>query len=469
MRKSSVATILALSFLTGSCNLIPPLDPVKSPVSMEFPGSAGGAVSADIAWQKFFTDPRLRAIVRTALENNRDLRIAALNVEQSRAQYGISRSALFPSIGGHVSGEKRRGLGGTGGSNSGNSGSSGSSSYTSESYEASVGITSYELDLFGKVRSMNASALNSYFATDAARVAVQISLVAEVANQYLTELALNEQIVLAEDTLKGMDTAYDIMQQRFDAGTVSELDLASMEIQRQTAKVDLAAFRQRVEVVKNSLVFLAGGALPGNLPQSRSLDQVIVARVRAGVSSDLLRRRPDIRQSEFLLRAANADIGAARAALFPSISLTASGGTTSRELSSLFGSGTATWLFSPRIDIPIFSGGLNLAYLESIKVAEKTAVTSYEKSIQTGFREVADGLAGRSGLEARISATERLVEAQKKRTDLASIRFEKGVDSYFEVLTATLDLFSARQRLIELRLAREMNSVEIYKALGGGW
>ncbi|MES2474507.1 MAG: efflux transporter outer membrane subunit [Verrucomicrobiota bacterium] len=460
MRKSSAVTTLALSILSGSCNLIPPLDAVKSPVSMEFPGNSGGAVSADIAWQKFFTDPRLRALVRASLENNRDLRIAALNVQQSRAQYGISRSALFPYIGGEATGERRRGLGNAG---------SNSSGVDSESYEVSVGVVSYELDLFGKVRSMNASALNSYFATDAARVAVQISLVAEVANQYLTELALREQIALAEQTLAGMDTAYDIMKQRFDAGTVSELDLSSMEIQRQTASVDLAAFRQQAEVVKNSLVFLAGGSIPGNLPKGRSLDQVLVAPVRAGVSSDLLQRRPDIRQAEFELRSANADIGAARAALFPSISLTASGGTSSRELSNLFANGTGTWLFSPRVDIPIFSGGLNLAYLESVKVAEKAAVASYEKSIQTGFREVADGLAGRRGLADRISATEKLVEAQQNRTNLATARFDKGVDSYFEVLTATLDLFNARQRLITLRLAREVNSVNLYKALGGGW
>lgn len=460
MRKSSTASLLALTFLSGSCNLTPPLDSVKSPVSMEFPGNSGGEVSADIAWQKFFSDPRLRALVRTSLENNRDLRIAALNVEQSRAQYSISRSALFPSIDGYASGEKSRGLGAPGGSGGG---------IQSESYEFSVGVVSYELDLFGKIRSMNASALNSYFATDAARVAVQISLVAEVANQYLTELALREQIELAEQTLAGMDTAYEIMQQRFDAGTVSELDLASMEIQRQTAKVDLAAFRQRAEVVKNSMVFLAGGSIPGNLPKGRSLDQVIVAPVRAGVSSELLRRRPDIRQSEFELRAANADIGAARAALLPSVSLTGSGGTASRELSNLFANGTGTWLFSPRVDIPIFSGGRNLAYLESVKVAEKAAVASYEKSIQTGFREVADGLADRTGLAERIAATEKLIEAQQKRTDLATVRFDKGIDSYFEVLTATLDLFSARQRLIALRLAREVNSVDLYKALGGGW
>lgn len=459
MRKSSTA-ILALSFLSGACSLIPQLDPVKSPVSAQFPGNKGGVVSADIAWQKFFTDPRLRKLVQTSLENNRDLRIAALNVEQSRAQYAISRGELFPEISGLASAERRRGLGAPG---------SNSSGVQSGSYEVSVGLVSYELDLFGKVRSMNESALQSYFATDAARVGVQISLVAEVANQYLTERALQEQIALAQQTLDGMDNAYDIMKKRFDTGTVSELELASMEIQRQTAKVDLATFRQRTQEINNSLVFLAGGSLPNNLPQGRTLDQVLVAPVKAGVSSDLLWRRPDIRQSEYQLRAANADIGAARAALFPSVSLTTSGGTASRQLSGLFGNGTATWLFSPQVNIPIFSGGINLAYLKSVEVSKQIAVTNYEKSIQTGFREVADSLAGRSGLIERINATEALVTAQQKRTDLATTRFEKGVDSYFEVLTATLDLFTARQSLIRLRLAREINSVNLYKALGGGW
>lgn len=459
MRKSS-ATTLALSVLSGACSLIPPLDPVNSPVSAKFPGSTGGEVSADIAWQKFFTDPRLRRLVQTSLENNRDLRIAALNVEQSRAQYSISRSDLFPSISGRGSAERRRGLG--------DPGSSGSN-MESGSYELSVGVVSYELDLFGKVRSMNSSALESYFATDAARVGVQISLVAEVANQYLTERALQEQIALSQQTYDGFNTAYEIMKKRFDSGTVSELELSSMEVQRQTAKVDLVTFRQRSQEITNSLVFLAGGSLPNNLPAGRSLDQVLVAPVKAGVSSDLLRRRPDIREAEHQLRAANADIGAARAALFPSVSLTATGGTASSSLSKLFANGTGSWLFAPEINIPIFTAGANRAFVESTEVRKKIEIANYEKAIQTGFREVADSLASRSGLAERISATESLVMAQQKRTDLASARFEKGLDSYFEVLTATLDLFNARQSLIRLRLAREINSVNLYKALGGGW
>lgn len=459
MRKTSAAT-LALSFLSGACSLIPPLDPVKSPVSAKFPGNTGGEVSADIGWQKFFTDPRLRKLVQTSLENNRDLRIATLNVEQSRAQYAITRSDLFPSVSGSGLAQRKRGLG--------DPGSNGPTVY-SGTYEVSVGLVSYELDLFGKVRSMNSSALETYFATDAARVGAQISLVAEMANQYLTECALQEQIALSQQTYDGFNTAYDIMKKRFDSGTVSELELSSMEVQRQTAKVDLATFRQRSQEITNSLVFLAGGSLPDNLPAGRSLDEVLVAPVKAGVSSDLLRRRPDIREAEHQLRAANADIGAARAAFFPSVSLTATGGTASRSLSNLFANGTGTWLFAPQVNIPIFTAGANKAYLESTEIRKKIEVANYEKSIQTGFREVADSLASRGGLAERITATEDLVAAQQKRTNLAATRFEKGLDSYFEVLTATLDLFNARQSLIRLRLAREINSVNLYKALGGGW
>lgn len=456
----SAAAIFAVSFLSAACSLIPPLESVNSQVSNKFPGKTAGDVPADIAWQKFFTDPRLRKLVQTSLENNRDLRVAALNVEQSRARYAISRGELFPSITGNALAERRRGLG-----------DPGSSGPTTESgtYELSVGLVSYELDLFGRVRSLNNAALETYFATDAARVGTQISLVAEVANQYLTERALQEQIALSQQTYDGFNLAYDIMKKRFDSGTVSELELSSMEVQRQTAKVDLATFRQRTAEINNALVFLAGGSLPQHLPKGRTLEEVLLAPVKAGVSSDLLQRRPDIREAEHQLRAANANIGAARAALFPSVSLTSSGGSASRSLTDLFANGTGTWLFAPEVNIPIFSGGINIAFLKSVDAAKQVAVAKYEKSIQTGFREVADALAARSGLAERISATESLVAAQQKRADLANARFEKGLDSYLEVLTAALDLFTARQSLIRLRLAREINSVNLYKALGGGW
>jgi multidrug efflux system outer membrane protein len=457
MHKLSVVSAAALSLMTSACNLAPQLGTTSSGVSARFPGKTGGEVSADIAWQKFFTDPRLRKLVETALANNRDLRIAALNVEQARAQYGISRAELFPAVSGSVSAERQRSMG-----------QNDMPAMESDRYDVKVGMVSYELDLFGKVRNRNQAALEQYFASDAARVATQISLVSQIANQYLSERALQEQIDLSQQTFEGFNAAYDLMQKRYQSGTVSELELSSMEVQRQTAKVDLAGFRQRVGEINNSLVFLAGGSLP-SLPNGRSLDQVLVAEVKAGVSSDLLWRRPDIREAEHQLRAANANIGVARARLFPSISLTAEAGTSSSSLNKLFANGTGTWLFSPNIDIPIFSAGQNIAGIKFVEASKQSAVANYEKSIQTGFREVADALAARTGLDERIAATESLITAQQKRTDLATIRYEKGADSYFEVLNANLDLYNARQRLILLRLARAINSVNLYKALGGGW
>lgn len=459
MRKSFVSPIM-LAALSASCSLVPPLDPVTSPVSAKFPGKTGGEVSAHIAWQKFFTDPRLRKLVETALANNRDLLIAALNVEQSRAQYGISRSELFPTLNLSASGGRSRTLG---------SDASGGGATEFSNYGVKVGLVSYELDLFGRIHSLNGAALESYFASDAARVGTQISLVAEVSNQYLAERALQEQAALSQQTFDGFSVAYDIIKQRLDSGTVSELDLSAMDVQRQTAKADLAASRQRIQEVNNSLVFLAGGSLPASLPKGRTLDEVMVANVKAGVSSDLLYRRPDIREAEHQLRAANANIGAARAAFFPSVTLTADGGTASKSLSKLFTNGTGTWLFSPTVNLPIFDGGRNRANLKSAEIGKEIEIARYEKAIQTGFREVADSLAARGGLEERIAATENLVAAQKKRADLATARYEKGVDGYLEVLTATLDLYTVRQTLIQLRLSRAVNSVNLYKALGGGW
>ena len=459
MRSPSII-IVAVAGFTGACSLTPALDTISSPVASRFPGKTGGEVSADIAWQKFFADPRLRKLVETALANNRDLRIAALNVEQSRAQYAISRSDLFPAINATGTAERRRGLGAPG---------QDAASLTTGSYSVSVGLVAYELDLFGRIRSLNNAALQTYFASDSARNSARISLVAEVANQYLTERALQEQAALSQQTYDGFNVAYGIMRKRFDKGIVSQLELSSMEIQRQTARGDLATFRQRITEVNNSLVFLAGGSLPASLPKGRSLDQVIVSEIKAGVSSDLLFRRPDIREAEHQLRAANANIGAARAALFPSITLTADSGTASRSLSNLFANGTGSWLFAPQLNIPIFQGGRNIANLKAAGVGKDIGIANYEKSIQTGFREVADSLAARSGLAERIAATESLVAAQQKRTDLATARYSAGLDGYFEVLTATLDLYNNRQKLIQLRLTGFINSVNLYKALGGGW
>jgi multidrug efflux system outer membrane protein len=451
---------LAAPLWLASCSLEPMLERVTSPVSIQFPGNTGGDIPADISWQKFFSDPRLKKLVEIALNNNRDLRVAALNVEQTRAQYGISRSQLFPTVDLSASGTRARTPGSL---------AAGRAASETRSFDVSVGVTSYELDLFGRVRSLNHQALEQYFASDWARVGAQISLVAEVANQYFKERALEEQIDLSQQTLNAVGETYGLIKKRFDAGDVSELDVRSVDIQVQTAKANLANFNQQLAQARNAMGVLLGTGLPSSLPSGRSLDEGLVAEVKAGVASSLLERRPDIREAEHDLRAANANIGAARAAFFPRITLTGDVGTASKSLDRLFQSGSGAWSFAPQISVPIFDGGRNKASLDVAELSKDIEVAKYEKSIQTAFREVADGLAARSGLADQIKAYDGLVEAQQKRFDLATARYNQGVDSYFEVLNAQQDLFNAKQTRIELRLSRAVNSVNLYKALGGGW
>lgn len=460
MRKPQLF-LLSLPVLLGSCNLEPALDRVDSPVSENYPGGGGGSVSADIAWNKFIVDPRLKRLVSVALENNRDLRVAALNVEATRAQYNISRSALFPSVDAVAGATRSRTPSAVGGGRS--------SATDTRLFDASVGVASYEVDIFGRIRSLNRAALQDFFASDAARVGVQISLISEVANVYLTQRAALEQIALAQQTLDAVSETYGLTQKRFDAGDVSELDLRSVDIQVQTAKADLAEFKQRLAETNNALTLLLGTSIPSSLPEGRSLEGSVVADVRAGVSSNLLTRRPDILEAEHNLRAANANIGAARAAFFPRITLTGSAGTASRSLGDLFQSGSSAWSFGPQLSVPIFDGGLNKANLDVAEIRKQTEVARYEKAIQTAFREVSDGLVARSGLNERINAFQGLVNAQEKRFELADARYKQGVDSYFEVLSAQQDLFNSRQSLIQLRLLRATNSIGLYKALGGGW
>ncbi|MGC4013373.1 MAG: efflux transporter outer membrane subunit [Luteolibacter sp.] len=440
-----------IPLLVAGCSLIPEYQRPGAPVADRWPGG-GGSSKDGIDSRGFFGDPRLRRIITLALENNRDIRIAALNVEQTRAQYQISRSELFPTVsaGGTMARER-------------------TNRTDSHLYSATVGVTSYELDLFGRVRSLNKAALEEYLASDEARRGVQLALVSEIATQYLTERALLEQIALSERTLGAVSKTYDLINQRFTAGDASDLDVQSVNTQVQTAKVNLATYRQQLAQTQNALMLLSGNSIPSNLPGGRGLDSGIVHDLSPGVPSNLITRRPDIREAEHNLIGANANIGAARAAFFPSITLTGNAGTASASFSNLFKSGSGAWLFSPQINVPIFTGGRNQANLDVAVVRKNIQVAQYEKTIQTAFREVADALAARSGLANRIAATEALVAAQDKRFSLADARYQRGVDSYFEVLNAQQDLYSAQQSLIQLRLSREANLVSLYKALGGGW
>lgn len=445
----STSLIFTLPLLLAGCSLDPAYQRPGAPVANQW---KGGGESKAIDWRSFFKDARLRQLIESSLANNRDVRVAALSVEESRARYRISRSELFPTVNGgggltrqHTEGANLR------------------------QYDISVGVASYELDLFGRVRSLNRAALEEYLATDEARRGVQLALVSEIATQYLTELALREQIAFSEVTLESVGKNLDLINQRYEAGDVSELDVQSVKIQVQTAKVNLATYRQQLAQTANAITLLVGGSVPQASSKAKGLGDGILGEVSSGLPADLLTRRPDIREAEHNLVAAHANIGAARAAFFPSVTLTGSAGTASKSLSDLFQSGSGAWSFSPQINVPIFTGGRNHANLDVATVRANIEVARYEKAIQSAFREVADALDSRRGLNERISATEALVAAQQKRYDLANSRYERGVDSYFEVLNAQQELYGAQQNLIQLRLARSASQVSLYKAVGGGW
>ena len=470
MHKPTTLVILGFALLSG-CTLAPRYERPAAPVSKAWPTSAMGSVAtaragatspsaADLGWRDFFADPRLQQLVDLSLTNNRDLRVALLNVERSRAQYRIQRSDMFPSVDAMGSGARQRSpadLSPTG------------QALTASQYSVGLGVTAFELDLFGRVRSLTQQALEQYLATEEARRSAQLALVAAVATQYLTERAYDEQLVLARQTYETVQASLELTRRRFEQGSANELDVRTAEAQVQTARSNVASYVQLRAQAENALVVLVGQPLPAVLPAPRSLEaQALVAELPSGLPSDLLQRRPDIRQAEHTLRSANANIGASRAAFFPSISLTASGGTSSAELSGLFKNASGTWLFSPQINLPIFSGGRNRANLDVANVTKQIEVANYEKAIQIAFREVADALAARSTLDEQIAAQAARVAAEQKRFALTELRYRTGVDNYLVVLLAQQDLYSAQQTLIQSQLSRLSNYIALYKALGGG-
>lgn len=454
MPRSPFIILLATMALSG-CTMIPQYERPIAQVAGSYPGTTetNAPAAADIAWRNFADDERLQKLIELALVNNRDLRVAMLNVEQSRAQYRITRAASFPTVDGGGSFTRAHAAG-----------------TTADSWSASIGTTAYEVDLWGRVRSLNRQALEKYFATDEARRAAQISLVAEVASQYFALREAGEQIDLARQTLKAVQESYDLNKAIFDAGASSELDLRTAEGQVQTAKISVLTYeRQRAES-ENALVLLVGESLPGDLPAARPFNGTnLLANISAGMPSELAQRRPDILQAERTLKAANANIGAARAAFFPRITFTSSIGTTSSQLSDLFGAGTGVWSFSPQITLPIFTGGQNSADLDSAKISRRIEVANYEKAIQTAFREVSDALADNSTYAAEITERGALIAAQQKRFELASARYRQGEDSYLNELLAQQDLYSAQQGRLAAQYHKLASQIALYKALGGGW
>ena len=464
IRFRTLSIALAAS-LASACSMIPDYQRPAAPVPATFPNTARATAetpAADaLAWRDYFADARLREVIVLALANNRDLRVAALNIEKARAQYRIQRADLFPAIGATGSQTAQR--------LPGDLTRSGEAD-VSRTYSTTIGFSAYELDFFGRIRSLNAQALETYLGTEEARRSAQISLVAEVASTWLTLAADRERLALAQNTYGTRQKTFDLTRKSFDAGAVSALDLRQAETLLQGARADAARFRTLVAQDENALALIVGAAVPADLaPDSLTASVSAVADLPAGVPSEVLTRRPDVLQAERALRAANANIGAARAAFFPSITLTAAGGTASSTLGDLFGSGSGTWSFMPQIRIPIFEAGRLRANLDVAEVQRDINVAQYEKAIQSAFRDVADALAERTTLGEQLDARRRLVDATASAFRLSEARYKGGVDSYLGLLDAQRTLYAAEQDLIAVRLAEAANRVTLYKALGGGW
>lgn len=462
---SAKPLLLALTAATalGGCALAPRYERPALPVGQAWPVASGptsAATGADLAWRDVFRDTRLQAVIALALEQNRDLRVAAANIAQARAQYRIQQAELLPAIDGVAAGTRTRNPAST---------SPAGRSETTEQYGVSAGFSSYELDLFGRVRSLSAAALQSYFAAEENRRTVQISLIAETASAYLTLAADQDLLKLVQDTLTSRQAALDLARRRFEAGATSELDLRHAQTLAEQARSDAATAIAQVARDRNALRLLVGTELPAEmLPQGELTDVPVSAGIPPGLPADVLVRRPDVLAAEHVLQARNANIGAARAAFFPRISLTGSTGAISSELSDLFSAGAGTWTFAPQISLPIFSGGANIANLRATEASRDAAIADYEKAIQTAFREVADALAVQATIDDRIAAQDRLVDAAATTQRLTQARYDQGVDNYLSVLDAQRTLYAARQSRLAAQLARATNRVELYRALGGG-
>lgn len=457
--------LLAVLVLLGGCiNLAPQYERPEAPVSEQWlpPASTPkGEAGADIEWQQFFTDSRLARLQSLALVNNRDLRLASLNIEKAQAQYRIQRAEALPSIDAGVSGTHSRTPGSL---------SSSGSAATTHDYSAQLGLSSYEVDVFGRVQNLQDEALEDYLALTETRRSTQISLVAEVATAWLTLAADNERLHLAQETLRSQQATYELTQRSHAMGGSSGLSVAQAQTTVESARGDAAVYESQILQDRNALRLLVGSDIPEELLPGANLESAAaLVQVPAELPSSLLQRRPDVLAAEHTLKSANIDIGAARAAFFPSISLTASAGSSSSALSGLFKSGSGAWTFAPSISLPIFDAGSNRATLDSAKVEREIQVQTYQQTVQSAFKEVADALAVRSTLDRRITAQQALTDASRKSFELSDALYRGGSQSYLEALDAQRSLYSAQQDLITLRLTEQSNRVTLYKVLGGGW
>ena len=464
LRLATLSAALSSVFWMTGCSFIPTYERPAAPVAPSFTEAkaktetpAETRSAADIEWKSFFKDARLQRLIQLALDNNRDLRVAILNIEKSRASMQLARADEFPTV------------------NAGITGSRGPSSSANgaivSSYTAGLSVSAYELDFFGRLRALTKAAQAQLLSTVEARKTTQISLIASVATNYLSLLSDDEQIRVTRDTIASLQESLRLTQLKYDHESASKLDVSTAQSSLESAKVSLAQLvRQRAQD-ETALVLLLGQPMPTDLPSGKPLDeQEFLEDLPAGVPSELLVRRPDVVEAEQNLIALNANIGAARAAFFPQITLTASAGVASSDLGMLFSPGTpSAWSFAPQLLVPIFDAGKNKANLETAKVNKDIAIAQYEKAIQTGFKEVADALAGRATLNDQLKAQADQLAALKTTMDLTELRYKNGVSSSFDMLDAQRSLLSAQQSLVQVKAQRLENLVTLYKVLGGGW
>jgi len=481
MRRSLLLALAAGAALAG-CDMAPkyisPALPVApaAPAGPAYAAPAAGAIApADTAWQDFFVDAKLRGVIRLALDNNRDLRMAVANVEQARALYRVQRADLFPTIGANGSATYQKSPGGvatTGGVGAGAGTGTGAvtgGSVRTDIYTANLGISAWEIDLFGRLRNLAKSAQEDYFAAAENHDAAQTALIAEVATAWLTMAADQDRLRIAQDTEQAFGKTLELTRARFRSGISSELDVRQAQTSYDQARSDIAAATTLVAQDQNALNLLAGTTVPADLlPARLDAANATLDNLPSDLPSDVLLRRPDIVAAEHQLRGAYADIGAARAAFFPNISLTAAFGTLSLGLSNLFGSGSNYWSVAPTASLPIFDAGRNIGNLRYAEASRKAMLAQYEKAVQTGFREVADALARRGTIDRQLEAQTSLRDAAAVAYRLSEARFRAGIDPFLNTLDSQRALYTAEQSLLAARLTRQTNAVELYRALGGG-
>lgn len=471
----TVRPILAL-LLAGSalsaCNLAPNYVrpsgavPAALPEGGVYPRAATDApdVSA-IGWRDFFTDDRLRQVIQLGLDNNRDLRVAAANVLQARAQYRVQRADILPSISANGSATYTNSASAA----ATTGGAAGGGSTDIQYFQANVGFSAFELDLFGRLRNLSKAALEQYFATEEAQRTTRISLIAEIATAWLTLASDQDQLRLSQNTLKTFEQTLDLTRAQFRIGIASELESRQAETNYQAARNDIATLQTKIAQDQNALNLLVGTTVTADLlPAALGDGRVTRDALPANLSSEVLLRRPDVLQAEHQLIAQNANIGAARAAFFPRISLTAALGTISSGLTGLFGAGTGTYNVAPSVALPLFDAGRNKGNLDYAKASQQAAVATYEKTIQTAFREVADALAQRGTIDEQVSAQTARASAAQVAAKLSDARYRAGVDSFLVALDAQRTAYAAEQQLVTTRTTRSSNLIELYRALGGG-